>query len=420
LSTITYTYDAGNRITQIGDSVNGTITRQYDALNRLTQEKTPQGTVSYTYDADSRRATMTVAGQAVVSYSYDNANRLAAIAQGTTTVSFTYDDANRRSTLTYPNGIVATSGYDAANRLTSLTYTLGQTTLGDLTYTYDAAGNRTSVGGSWARTGLPAALASAAYDAANRIVTWGGTSFSFDLNGNLTNDGATTYTWNARNQLAGLSGGASASFVYDAVGRRRGKTISGTTTNFLYDGLNFVQELTGSGTPSANLLNGRGIDEVFRRTDGAGARDLLTDVLGSPIELADAAGALQTHYTFEPFGSTTASGASSTNAAQFTGRENDGNAYFYRARFYRGDLQRFISEDPIGFAGGNPNTYQYVWNSPLVWTDSDGLGPTRTPARGGADCIPVHSRTDDLQAASFEDVGRANSRPTIRAATNQV
>jgi YD repeat-containing protein len=134
---------------------------------------------------------------------------------------------------------------------------------------YDAAGNRTSVGGSWARTGLPPALTSATYDAANRITAWGGTSFSYDLNGNLTGDGTNTYTWNARDQLASLSGGTSASFVYDGLGRRRGKTISGATTNFLYDGLNFVQEQSSGGTPTANLLTGLGIDETFTRTDGA-------------------------------------------------------------------------------------------------------------------------------------------------------
>ncbi|HWF86512.1 MAG TPA: hypothetical protein VG222_16750, partial [Vicinamibacterales bacterium] len=153
-------------------------------------------------------------------------------------MTLTYDDANRRSTLTFPNGIVATYGYDDVNQLTSLTYSLSGTTLGDLTYTYDAAGQRTSVAGSWARTGMPAALTSATYDAANRLTAWDSTSFSYDLNGNLTGDGATTYTWNARNQLASLSGGATASFQYDGTGRRRGKTISGTTTNFLYDGLN--------------------------------------------------------------------------------------------------------------------------------------------------------------------------------------
>jgi YD repeat-containing protein len=62
-STIAYTYDAGDRQTQMVDSANGTITRQYEGLDRLTQETTPQGTVNYTYDAAGRRTTMTVVGQ---------------------------------------------------------------------------------------------------------------------------------------------------------------------------------------------------------------------------------------------------------------------------------------------------------------------------------------------------------------------
>jgi RHS repeat-associated protein len=35
-----------------------------------------------------------------------------------------------------------------------------------------------------------------------------------------------------------------------------------------------------------------------------------------------------------------------------TGRENDGTGvYFYRARYYSATFQRFIAQDPIGFAG---------------------------------------------------------------------
>jgi hypothetical protein len=49
---------------------------------------------------------------------------------------------------------------------------LGATQLGDLTYTYDGGGQRVAVGGSWARTNLPTALASATYDAANQIATF--------------------------------------------------------------------------------------------------------------------------------------------------------------------------------------------------------------------------------------------------------
>jgi hypothetical protein len=56
---------------------------------------------------------------------------------------------------------------------------------------------------------------------------------------------------------------ARASIQYDGVGRRRGKTVTGTTTNFLYDGLNLVQELTSGGSPTANLVTGLGIDETF-------------------------------------------------------------------------------------------------------------------------------------------------------------
>ncbi|HEX5076177.1 MAG TPA: RHS repeat domain-containing protein, partial [Gemmatimonadaceae bacterium] len=47
-------YDAGNRPTQVDDSVGGTITRQYDLSDRLTSETTPEGTISYTYDALDR------------------------------------------------------------------------------------------------------------------------------------------------------------------------------------------------------------------------------------------------------------------------------------------------------------------------------------------------------------------------------
>ncbi len=104
-------------------------------------------------------------------------------------------------------------------------------TLGTLTYDDDANGQRTSVRGTYARTGLPAALASATYDDANQIATFAGTSLSYDDNGNLTSDGTRSFTWNARNELASLTGPVSGSFVVQRrLRRRRSKTIGGTTT----------------------------------------------------------------------------------------------------------------------------------------------------------------------------------------------
>jgi RHS repeat-associated protein len=56
---------------------------------------------------------------------------------------------------------------------------------------------------------------------------------------------------------------------------------------------------------------------------------------------------VQTSYTYEPFGKTSVTGASSSNPSQYTARENDQTGlYYHRARYYSPSLQRFISEDP--------------------------------------------------------------------------
>ena len=47
--------------------------------------------------------------------------------------------------------------------------------------------------------------------------------------------------------------------------------------------------------------------------------------------------------------------------------------YYYRARYYDAKIGRFISKDPIGFAGGDVNVYGYVGNSPTNWVDPWGL-----------------------------------------------
>jgi RHS repeat-associated protein len=354
----------------VTDSITGIISRTYDGLNRLTSEVTPQGSVSYAYDAAGRRQGMSVSGQTAVNYTFDNANRLTQISQGSTNVSFGYDNDSRRNTLTLPNGVSMNYGYDAASQLASITYKNGSTAIGNLTYAYDLAGRRTGVGGSYARTNAPAAAPLASYNVNNQLTNWKGATLQYDANGNLTSDGTNTYTWNARNQLVTISGPASASFQYDPFGRRVSKTIVGQT-QYLYDGANPVQEISGS-TASANLLTG-GVDEYFQRTDLAGTRNFLTDALGSTLALTDSTGTLQTQYTFEPFGNTSVTGTATTNSFAYSGRELDSTGlYFYRARYYNQSIGRFVSEDPLGFAGGI-NQYAYVADSPVNFSDPAGL-----------------------------------------------
>ena len=194
----------------------------------------------------------------------------------------------------------------------------------------------------------------------------------YDANGSLTNDGAGAFTWDARNRLTAITA-TPASFVYDGVGRRTTATLGGVTRGYLYDGGDIVQELSGA-TPSAGLLTGLSVDERFSRTVGGAASTFLTDALGSTIALADSTGAIKTSYAYDPGGVTSQTGAANTSAYQFTGRENDGatGLYYDRARFYDPAWGRFISEDPIGLAGG-VNLYEYANGDPISEKDARGL-----------------------------------------------
>ncbi|MGH7837350.1 MAG: RHS repeat-associated core domain-containing protein [Candidatus Binataceae bacterium] len=203
-----------------------------------------------------------------------------------------------------------------------------------------------------------------------------GQILSYDAHGNLTSDGTNSYSWDARNHLSGISGGVTASFIYDPFGRRSSKTIGGTTTQFLYDGLNPLQELDGALPPNvtANLLTGLGIDEYFSRSDSSGPMNFLSDALGSTLGLSNSSGALATSYTYDPFGNVSTSGAANVNPYQFTGRENDATGlYFNRARYHSPTYQRFIAQDPVGFGGGDPNFYAYAFNDPLSYVDPSGF-----------------------------------------------
>lgn len=214
-----------------------------------------------------------------------------------------------------------------------------------------------------------------AYDAANELTRWNSaiTNLSYDNNGNLateTQSGVTTtYAWDARNRLTGISrAGLTAAFVYDGLGRRNSKTINGTTTGFWYDGTDLYAELTGA-IPSATYIRGLSIDEPYIRKESSD-EFYEADAVGTSVVLTNASGASQTTYTYEPFGNTTRTGTPSSNAFEYTGRENDGTGlYYYRSRFYSPRLQRFLAQDPVELQSGDTNLYSYVRNRPTAFTD---------------------------------------------------
>ncbi|MEX2122008.1 MAG: RHS repeat-associated core domain-containing protein [Pirellulales bacterium] len=151
----------------------------------------------------------------------------------------------------------------------------------------------------------------------------------------------------------------------------------------MYDGddvlLDFVDPDGAGPQPlalAARYLHGPAVDQVLAQEDVATGEVLwqLADNLGTSRDLVDSDGVLVHHLVYEAFGALT-SGDPTATRYQFTGREWDADLglYYYRARWYDPQTGRFISEDPIGFEGGDANLNRYVGNDPANFTDPSGL-----------------------------------------------
>lgn len=385
-STLTSVYDAKGRLESVTDSTPGAgaVTYGYDERDRLTSETTPQGTTTRVWDEIDRLRVLKVPGLPDTTYDYDRTDRLTKVTRGTVEASYGYDSTGRLKTQTLPGGIVRTADYDLAGALTSLRFSAGAQSLGDLTYHYDSAGRLDRTGGTWARADLPEPVTTAVFDAANRLTSLDGVTRSYDNEGNLTSDGTSTYSWNARGQLAGTTGAVGAAAIkYDPLGRRIGTTVGGETWNLRYDGDNLLVE-DGPGAADATYLSGLGTDSAVARVDGldgtGGASALLTDRLGSVVaRTAPGASTLAAEYTYGPYGEGRSSLADDTNPVRFTGRESGpgvpAGLQFQRARWYEPGTGRFLSEDPAGFTGAGPNLYNYVNGDPVDATDPSGAVP---------------------------------------------
>src|SRR6266704_2212876 len=255
----TIQYDARNKAIQINYADGTSQSRTYDALGRLTEIREPDNAQSFVYDTLDRVIqynTSTNAGQASIAYEYDALDRRTKRTVGypgniLETTSYTYDRASRLTSIsltqkTLPGGIKQAFTYDDANRLTQIQYTKSDgTILETIAYSYDANGQRVakSTGiGSIAETPI-----SASYDQANRMSgitlfpnTTGAKAYSLSYygSGNLVTKQSTadpsettTYTRDARNRLvsitmSGAGGSSTASFKYDALGRRIERTVN--------------------------------------------------------------------------------------------------------------------------------------------------------------------------------------------------
>ncbi|MGH7933278.1 MAG: RHS repeat-associated core domain-containing protein [Candidatus Binataceae bacterium] len=80
-------------------------------------------------------------------------------------------------------------------------------------------------------------------------------------------------------------------------------------------------------------------------------------------------------FSYEPYGNVTASGQGIGYPYLFAGMEQaDSTSGLYRtfARYYNPHLQRFLSEDPLGFTAGDTNFFSYAGDNPISGSDPSG------------------------------------------------
>jgi len=247
--------------------------------------------------------------------------------------------------------------YDPVGRVLSIAHARGTTALASLGYSHDNVGNPISQQASAAQP-LVTQPATATYDDANRLNQRGGTTYTYDANGNLTSEngpnGLTTYTWDSRNRLRSIvaGNGQTSNFTYDFAGNLISQVDSGptlnVTQNFVLDELTNVAYISRSDGDSLSILAGRFLDQHLAVVHSSGQVEYaLTDAINSTVSTVDQSGANNGQFYYEPFGQTTTRG--STYPFRFTGRvPASGSLYYYRARFYDSAVSRFTSEDPFG------------------------------------------------------------------------
>jgi RHS repeat-associated protein len=255
-------------------------------------------------------------------------------------------------------------------------------------FTYDPWGNRSWGFGTTANALGPAVEIA---PATNQLTSVGGQTCIYDAAGNMTDEGAKKFHFNAAGKMWKSETGATSTYVYDADGRRVKMTEGPKVTRFVYNAAGaLVAEYTGATAPASPTKEYvYGPSGLLATVDSTGTRYVTPDHLGSTRIVTDAAKAVASRHDYFPFGeeigamSRAVDGYGQTGPRQkFTSYERDTETGldFAQARYHSSTLGRFTSCDPLR-ASALPedpqswNRYTYVINNPLKFTDPSGLLP---------------------------------------------
>ncbi len=251
-------------------------------------------------------------------------------------------------------------------------------------YRDDANGNRTHA--FVPARGVDATMT---FDAADRIATSAEATYTTDADGFVTSKetsvGTTTYRYSALGELTTVTvpSGHTITYAYDAFSRRVSRSVDGTLTDrYLWaDATHLLAVYPAQGTtPTYRFTYADGRVPMSVETS-AGTLRLLTDQVGTVRALVATDGAISSRVERDAFGVIT-SGTAGFPLGFAGGLEDaDTGLVHFGAREYDPALGRWLSRDPIDFAGGDANLYGYVLGDPVGGVDPSGLiGETIGPA----------------------------------------
>ena len=375
---VQYRYDSVRNKIGMTDADGGLHTYTYDVMRRLTGVINPLGErTTYAYDLNGRRTSVQLANGTRTSYVYDLGSRVQmahTLKSDDSTVSkfeYEYDGNGRRTSVLEADGSRVTWTYDRISQVTAEWRT--GTNPYRHTFTYDSVGNRTLKVEDGARTTL-------VYDACNQLATsedaGGITSYIYDGNGNQTvvqkpSGDRTTQVWDYENRLVKTvqpSGGVT-SMAYDADGLRLKLEEPTGTKLFVWDDQNYLAETDAAGTTQAAFTTEPSTyGSLISHRKAGSSTTYHFDALGSTRALTDESEAVLERYNYTAFGTLLDS------PTLFTPFLWGGMVGYYwdaalatqyiRARHYQPTIARWVSLDPIGFAGGDANLFRYAGNSP--------------------------------------------------------
>ncbi len=355
-----FVHDSVGNVAQVTYPDGYVLSMTFDALNRM---KTAGTFATVTYTLDSQVSKIVYGDGEVATYTYDNRDRPTQILDkyGATkemSLNYTYDATGNVLSLN-----TESYGYDWLNRLTSTTGPWGS-----ITYTYDQVGNRLKM-----VQGLTKIYS---YGSFNRLSGAGGTSYTYDPNGNMVNrnGSAWVYSYDYENRLTKVvhSGTTVQLNFYDGDGNRIKKTETDTTV-YSYQGLNILYEKdTTTGTVTKHFYaNGMqvakmvGVSTYYLHQDGLGSTRL---TMTSTVTVS-----FSTNYI--PYGPNY--GTTGSEVFQYTGKPFDSPTGFYYegARYYDSSVGRFVTQDSVTGRGEDPqslNRYIYARDNPMRLIDVGG------------------------------------------------